>query len=97
MKAKENNQVLTVAVITYQSSSTILETLDSIVNQTYSPKNIELIISDDGSKDNTVQVIQSWLKKYKNLFYDVKVFANTQSGGFQGIVISHGILLLVNG
>ncbi|MEQ4679652.1 glycosyltransferase family 2 protein [Providencia rettgeri] len=58
-----------------------LETLDSIVNQTYSPKNIELIISDDGSKDNTVQVIQSWLKKYKNPFYDVKFFANTQNGG----------------
>ncbi|MBW3530946.1 glycosyltransferase family 2 protein [Shewanella sp. NKUCC06_TVS] len=78
---KHNKQIVTVAVITYHSAATVLETLDSIVNQTYGPENIELIISDDGSKDNTVQVINDWLAQYKIKFNDVKFFANEVNGG----------------
>jgi glycosyltransferase involved in cell wall biosynthesis len=37
----------------------VFEALNSVVNQTYS--NIELFIIDNGSKDNSVEVIQNWL------------------------------------
>lgn len=73
---KNDKQIVTIAVITYQSAATVLETLDSIVGQSYGTENIELIISDDGSKDNTVQVINDWISKYKIKFNDVKFFAN---------------------
>ena len=45
-----DHPLVSVVVITYNSSSTVIETLDSIKGQTYD--NIELIISDDHSIDN---------------------------------------------
>lgn len=74
-------QIVTVAVITYHSATTVLETLDSIVSQTYGPENIELIISDDGSKDNTVEVVSEWLKHNRIRFHSAKFFANEVNGG----------------
>lgn len=45
---------------TYNDSESIIETLDSIVIQTY--KNWELIIINDGSTDNTSDVVQKYIK-----------------------------------
>lgn len=81
VNTKNDKQIVTVAVITYHSSATVLETLDSIVSQSYGPENIELIISDDGSKDNTVQVINGWLAQHQTKFHSVKFFANEVNGG----------------
>ena len=81
MNINNDKIVVTVAVITYHSADTILETLNSIVNQTYGPENIELIISDDGSKDNTVKVIDEWLSEHGSRFYRMKFFANKVNGG----------------
>jgi alpha-1,3-rhamnosyltransferase len=57
-------ELVTVAVTTYQSSLYVIETLDSIYNQTY--PNIELVISDDCSSDNTVEVVNEWVSLEKN-------------------------------
>ncbi|ADT95181.1 glycosyl transferase family 2 [Shewanella baltica OS625] len=81
MNTISNKQIVTVAVITYHSAATVLETLDSIVGQSYGPKNIELIISDDGSKDNTVQIINEWLALHRAKFHTAKFFANEVNGG----------------
>ena len=56
-----------VAVImsTYNGAKYVKEQLDSILNQTY--KNIDIVIIDDGSKDNTVKIIESYQKKYANI------------------------------
>lgn len=81
MNEKNKKQIVTVAVITYHSAATILETLDSILAQTYGPENIELIITDDGSKDNTLQVIKQWLEYNQDSFHCVKLFANEVNGG----------------
>ena len=47
---------------TYNDAISIVETLDSIISQTY--KNWELIIIDDGSKDNTKELIKKYTEKY---------------------------------
>ncbi len=78
---QNNRPIVTVAVITYNSARTVLETLDSVVNQSYMPENIELIISDDESKDNTVQVINEWLLHNKMFFHRVEFFINSKNGG----------------
>lgn len=72
----KDKQTVAVTVITYNSSVTVLETLDSIVKQSYGSEYIELIISDDSSKDNTVQVINEWLDLHQNKFHCVKFFSN---------------------
>ncbi|MBX2921150.1 MAG: glycosyltransferase [Chitinophagaceae bacterium] len=53
-------------VVTYNCAKYVVETLDSIKSQTY--KNIELIVSDDGSNDNTVALIEEWIEENKMRF-----------------------------
>ena len=53
----------TIIMPTYNDSESIIEALDSVVMQTY--KNWELLISDDGSTDDTREIIQQYLKKKK--------------------------------
>ena len=74
-------QLVTVAVTTYQSASYVIETLESIYNQTY--ENIELIISDDCSRDSTVEVVNKWvsLEKNKNRFTRIDVLTTPVNTG----------------
>ncbi len=50
--------LVTIVVCTYNSGEFILEALESVKAQTFS--NIELIITDDGSQDDTVQKVKAW-------------------------------------
>ena len=50
----------------YNSENTIMNSINSVLNQTY--KNIELIIVDDGSTDNTVKVIKKINDKRLHVF-----------------------------
>ncbi len=60
---EENNlPLVSVVVPCYNHEKYVKETIESIINQTY--KNIELIVIDDGSKDNSVQVIQEMADKH---------------------------------
>jgi len=62
----KNQPLVSVPVITYNSSKTVVETLDSIFNQTY-PK-LELIVSDDCSTDDTVEICREWIVAHKDRF-----------------------------
>lgn len=75
-----NNQPLvSVPVITYNSSKFVLETLESIKAQTY--QNIELIISDDCSTDNTVELCQKWVEKNKERFVRTQIITSEINTG----------------
>ncbi|WP_340111704.1 glycosyltransferase family 2 protein [Maribellus mangrovi] len=74
--------LVSVTVITYNSSKYILETLDSIKAQTY--KNIELIISDDCSTDTTVNLCESWLNKNKTRFVNAYMVTTNVNTGIVG-------------
>ena len=77
---KEVGEILvSVGVITYNSAKTIVETLDSIKLQTY--KNLELVISDDGSKDDTVEICQKWLDENSNRFVRVELLTVEHNTG----------------
>ena len=52
------NSFISVIVPTYNRADLISETIESILNQTY--KYFELIIVDDGSTDNTEEVIRKF-------------------------------------
>ena len=51
--------LLTIIAICYNQEQYVEETLNSIKAQTY--PNIQLIISDDGSKDKTKQIVRQWV------------------------------------
>jgi glycosyltransferase involved in cell wall biosynthesis len=59
------NPLVSVGVASYNNSRYIIETLDSIANQTY--KNIEVLINDDASSDNSVALINDWIKKHDKI------------------------------
>lgn len=70
---------VSVFVVTYNSSVTILDTLDSILNQSY--QELELIISDDCSKDNTLSICKDWLSKHKNRFIHAEIIESLSNTG----------------
>lgn len=74
--------LVSVPVITYNSAKTVLETLDSIKAQTY--PNIELIISDDCSKDNTVELCREWVEKNKDRFVRTEILTVEKNTGVAG-------------
>lgn len=59
--------LVSVVVITYNSSETVIETLESIKSQTYF--NLELVISDDCSSDCTVELCRHWIDLNKSRFF----------------------------
>lgn len=73
------NPLVTVGVLSYNSAKTIIETLDSIVSQTY--YNIELIVSDDCSLDNTVEIVNQWLSIHQNRFVKTKFLTVEENTG----------------
>ncbi len=72
---------VSVAVISYNAASTIEETLDSILRQDCGPSTIELVISDDGSTDETVMVAENWLAMHGDGFRRVELIANEVNSG----------------
>ena len=79
----ENRQPLvSVNVLMYNSSKYILETLESIKAQTY--QNIELIMSDDKSTDNTVQICEKWIVKNKDRFASYQILVPDHNTGQSG-------------
>jgi len=65
METKEM-PLVSVVVPCYNHEKYVKETIESIINQTY--KNIELIVIDDGSKDNSVNIIDNLQKEYNFTF-----------------------------
>ena len=62
-------------VCTYNQENVIIQTLESIKYQTMlygQDYDITIIISDDGSTDNTVLVIENWIKINRMFFFEIK-------------------------
>lgn len=71
--------LVSVAIITYNSAQTVLETLDSVYFQSY--PEIELIISDDCSSDNTLAICQLWISNHKARFTNCKIIQSATNTG----------------
>lgn len=73
------DKLVSIIVLSYNSANFIVETLDSIKNQSY--KNIELIIADDASKDNTLEVCKDWISEHQGRFKACQIVAAEKNVG----------------
>lgn len=62
---------LSLIIICYNFEKVIRKALDSVISQTYLPK--QLIIIDDGSTDNSKDVINDWVNKNAKIFRDIQL------------------------
>ena len=62
-----NDKLVSIAMATYNGEKYLREQLDSIYNQTY--KNIEVIVCDDCSVDETVTILEEYKQKYGLIYY----------------------------
>lgn len=77
-----NRPLVSIPVTAYNSCNTIIETLESIKAQTY--PNLELIVSDDGSKDDTVKLCREWIVLNRKRFVHAEVLTTEHNIGTAG-------------
>ncbi|AFY35247.1 glycosyltransferase family 2 protein [Calothrix sp. PCC 7507] len=58
---------ISVVVCTYNRAKYLDNGINSVINQTF--KDWELIIVDDGSKDNTFEIVNPYIQKFNNIRY----------------------------
>ena len=71
---------VSIIIPTYNREAYLRKTIDSVINQTIGFDNIELIIVDDASTDNTQLIIKEYKKKYSN----IKTKYLNENTGFPG-------------
>ena len=76
------NPLISVGIVAYNSSEFILDLLESIKAQTY--QNIELIVADDKSSDNTVKICEEWIARNKERFVRTEVIVPEHNTGTAG-------------
>lgn len=89
MVVKMSDIYFTFGVLAYNSELYILETLESIKYQVLNyadGRSIQLIIGDDGSKDNTVQICDMWIKHNRSLFTEAVILSSSNN---QGTVLNY--------
>lgn len=74
-------QLLLVSIIvtTYNSAKFVIETLESAKAQTW--QNLELIVSDDCSSDNTVELCSEWIARNKERFVSTDIITVPKNTG----------------
>lgn len=87
---KVDEPLVSIVAVCYNHEKYLKETLDSILHQTYS--NIQLIIIDDCSQDNSVAKIEKWIQDNK---VDCQFISRPKNLGLcknlnEGLVISTG-------
>lgn len=86
-------KLVSVIIVTYNSSPFIVEALESVFRQTW--EEIELIITDDGSRDDTVEICRNWLNLNSKRFVRCEILASDKNTGIpangnRGVKVAKG-------
>lgn len=84
---------VSVVVVAYNFGATVLESLESIKKQTY--RDIEIVVTDDFSSDDTIDICVKWLKFNCGRFVNAKLVSSSVNTGVaanlnRGIRASNG-------
>lgn len=80
---------VSVIIPVYNAEENLENAIKSVINQTIGFENIELILVDDNSSDNSKKIIESYSKKYNNI---IPYYSN-ENHGFPGFGRNVGLKL----
>ena len=78
----KDSPLVSIIIITYNSAEYVCDTLKSAFNQTY--RNIEIIVTDDSSSDNTVDVCNKWISDHPSSDIPMQVITTYKNTGTSG-------------
>lgn len=95
----KDNLKVTVITVCYNSGSSIEKTMNSVLNQSYD--NVEYIIIDGKSKDETIEIVSGYKKRFSDRGYGFRVVSEPDQGIYdamnKGISLASGeIIGLIN-
>jgi glycosyltransferase involved in cell wall biosynthesis len=82
-----SNELVSIIIPAYNAATTIRKAIESVLNQTY--RNCEIIVVDDGSTDNTKEVLNDFICKQK-IIYLYQKNAGCGAARNNGVNHSHG-------
>ena len=71
--------LISILIRTYNSETTVIQTLISALQQSYPKK--EILIYDDGSTDNTIKVIKEYIKNSKKTKSGIRIISSKENKG----------------
>ena len=80
-----NNINISVIIPTYNRSKLLIRAIKSVINQTLQPE--EIIVIDNGSTDNTSNIIARYFRNIRYFFHDKKGVSSARN---KGLKISRG-------
>lgn len=80
-------QKVSVIIPTYNSAEVLERAIDSVLNQSY--KNLEVIVVDDGSTDNTKDLVQKY-SKHSNFIYKFQQNKGQGAARNKGVSLASG-------
>lgn len=80
--------LISIIIPAYNIENHIEKCLDSLLNQTY--KNLDIIIVDDGSSDNTGKIIDDYASEHKNIKVIHKKNSGVSAARNSGIEVANG-------
>ena len=81
------NDLVSVVIPAYNAENTIIECLKSVKEQTYT--NLEVIVINDGSKDNTAGILETYKKENKDFPLIIYTIKNSGPATARNIGIKH--------
>lgn len=87
--------LVSIITVCYNSAQTVRKTMESVLNQTY--PNIEYIIVDGLSTDNTVEIARSYTEAFRQKGYSFRIISEKDNGIYdamnKGIRMASGELI----
>lgn len=80
---------VTIIIPVYNAEEYIINTLNSVENQNFN-KNVEVLIINDGSEDNSINIIENFISNSSNSYIDYKLYDDGINKG-QGARRNFGI------
>lgn len=90
MDINDKNPLVSILTPCYNTGCYIHRLLESILGQTYS--NIEMFVIDDGSTDNSKEVIEKYIPKFNSRGYSLTYFFQENQG--QSVAIRNGLKMV---